>query len=176
MSRGRGAGRRPLPTALKKLRGNAGKRKLNDEEPNAPPGEPPMPGGLPAAAKREWKAIVPELQILGVLSKVDRAALAAYCHCYARWFEAEKKVRQYGLIVEEPVLSAGEDTGYVRLKANPAIRVSNDAAKQMKSFLVEFGMTPSSRSRIRVEKPAAEREDKFEKFLKSTAMSSKHVQ
>jgi P27 family predicted phage terminase small subunit len=149
----RGSGRRPLPTAEKKVRGNPGKRKLNENEPHASPGEPPMPK-LSVEARREWKRIVPELLQLGVLTVVDGKALAGYCHAYARWQQAEREVTRYGLIVREPVLRDGKPIrGIVRLKRNPAVTVSFDAQKIMKSFLVEFGMTPSSRSRLSVLTP-----------------------
>lgn len=171
----KGSGRRPLPTAVKKLRGNAGKRKLNDAEPTPVMGIPEMPKGLGKVAAAEWNSIVPDLMQLGVLSKIDGKALAAYCHAFARWFQAERDVEKYGLLVEEPVLVAGVDSGYIRLKKNPACTVSETAMKTMKSFLVEFGMTPAARSRIRIEKP--KEADPFEAYLKkgSSAGAQKHV-
>ncbi|MGH7936119.1 MAG: phage terminase small subunit P27 family [Chthoniobacterales bacterium] len=169
----KGSGRRPLPTAVKKLRGNPGKRKLNDKEPSAQLGEPEMPRDLPKAAAAEWKRIVPELQILVVLATVDRAALAAYCHAFARWFEAEREVKRLGIVVEEPILIMGEATDFVRYKKNPAVTISEGAMKIMKSFLVEFGMTPSSRSRVRIEKPADD--DPMDAFLKGAQPTPKHV-
>jgi P27 family predicted phage terminase small subunit len=150
----KGSGRRALPTAIKKLRGNPGKRQLNPKEPKADLGEPDMPPDLSIVAQQEWKSIVPDLQRLGVLARVDGKALAAYCHCYARWFEAERDITRLGLIVEEIVTDKeGEEIGS-RYKRNPAVSISNEALKLMRAYLVEFGMTPSSRSRIRVDKPS----------------------
>jgi P27 family predicted phage terminase small subunit len=165
----RGSGRRPLPTAVKKLRGNPGKRKPNNAEPSAPAGVPPMPK-LSAEAAREWKRIVPELLKLGVLTVVDGKALAGYCHAFARWQEAEKAVSKFGLIIQEPILLVDEPTGYVRIKRNPAAAESREAMKTMKSFLVEFGLTPASRSRIRIEKPPDE--DPFEQYMNNGAQNS----
>jgi len=136
-----------------------------------------MPRDLPAAAAREWRRILPELRQLGVLSSIDRAALAGYCHAYARWFEAEKEVKRLGIVVEESIVrydreaEESEIVGY-RYKKNPAVTISETAMKIMKAFLVEFGMTPSSRSRVRIEKPAGD-EDPFDQFLE--ASPSKHV-
>ena len=168
----KGSGRRPLPTAVKRLRGNPGKRKLNAKEPRVPSSDPAMPQDLPAAARSEWKRIVPELRIIGVLTSIDRAALAAYCHAYARWFEAEKQVKRLGIIVKEPVLLMGVPTGYHRYKKNPAVTISESAMKIMKSFLVEFGMTPSSRSRVRIDKPEAD-EDPMDAFLRGSSSPDK---
>ena len=170
----KGSGRRPLPTAVKKLRGNPGKRKLNPAEPKPPTSEPDMPRGLSKVAAAEWKSIVPELKLLGVLTRVDGKALAAYCHCFARWFEAEKELEKLGIIVEEPILGGPindrEIVGY-RYKRNPAVSISNDALRLMRAYLVEFGMTPSSRTRIRIEKPDDDA-DPFEKFLQPASSSS----
>jgi P27 family predicted phage terminase small subunit len=173
----RGSGRRPKPTKLKKLTGNAGKRALNEKEPTPPAIAPDMPDGLSKVAQQEWKSIVPQLERLGVLSRIDGKALAAYCHAFARWFEAEEEIAEYGIVVKEPVLLMGAETGFYRHKKNPAVTISEGAMKLMKSFLIEFGMTPASRSRLRVDQPAGDEQDPFEKFMKGRNKSSenKHV-
>lgn len=168
----KGSGRRPKPTALRKLEGNRGKRALNSKEPMPELGEPEMPDRLAPLAQQEWRRIVPELLALGVLSKLDQKALAGYCSAYARHCQAEDDVAKYGLTIEEPVIDT--KTGkqrkirgrlLVRLKANPAAAKSSDAAKLMKSFLIEFGLTPASRSRLSTnpngDKAAADPADKY---------------
>lgn len=45
------AGRKPKPTAVKKLEGNPGKRKLNTKEPNPGKGMPDCPAWLLPEAK-----------------------------------------------------------------------------------------------------------------------------
>jgi P27 family predicted phage terminase small subunit len=161
------SGRRPLPTNVKKLRGNPGKRKLNDAEPKVETRPPEMPPDLPELAQTEWKAIVPLLLALKVLSEVDGKALAAYCFAYARWMQAESEIERLGIVVEEPILGGGQGEvrvvlGY-RYKRNPAVGISHEALKLMKSFLIEFGLTPASRSRLKIEK-AAEM-DPFDAYL-----------
>jgi P27 family predicted phage terminase small subunit len=146
-------------------------------------GEPEMPADLPKAAAAEWRRIVPELKLMGVLAKIDRAALAAYCHAFARWFQAEREVHKYGVIIKEPVYwrdkrLKGRDRPYIvgyRHKKNPAVTVSETATKIMKAFLVEFGMTPSSRSRIHGGKPGGEEKDPLDDFLKGAPADGKHV-
>ena len=49
------AGRKPKPTALKKLEGNPGKRKLNTKEPVPGKGMPDCPKWLLPEAKKELK-------------------------------------------------------------------------------------------------------------------------
>lgn len=168
------AGRRPLPTAVKKLRGNRGKRPLNADEPIAESGEPEMPADLPELAQAEWKSIVPDLMKMGVLSKIDGKALAAYCYAFARWIQAEQEVADLGILVEEPIVSreTGEIVGY-KIKKNPAIPIVNEALRAMKSFLIEFGLSPASRSRLKIEKqkPA----DPLEAYLASGRQPSRAV-
>ena len=49
------AGRKPKPTAIKKLEGNPGKRKLNTKEPIPAKGMPNCPEWLMPEAKKEWE-------------------------------------------------------------------------------------------------------------------------
>jgi len=148
------AGRRPKPTALKQLQGNPGKRRLNSREPK-PSGIPTCPTHLDRIAKGEWRRISAELVTLGLLTEVDRAALAAYCASYSRWAQAEAQVQKFGAVIRSP------KSGYP--VPNPYVGVANTALDHMRKFLVEFGMTPASRSRIQVEPTTAD--DPFEAFM-----------
>jgi len=134
-------GRKPKPTKLKILEGNPGKRALNKNEPEAEVEEslPPAPKELSSTAKREWNRTGPKLHRMGLLTEIDYSALAAYCAAYARWLDAEKAIKKQGTVVLSP-------TGYFVQNVN--LGIANTAMKQMQSFLVEFGMTPSSRSRV----------------------------
>lgn len=76
-------GRRPKPTALKVLEGNPGKRPLNRREPQPLRSIPTCPAHLSPTAKGEWKRLAGQLHRLGILSQLDRAALAAYCQATA---------------------------------------------------------------------------------------------
>ena len=51
------AGRKPKPTAVKKLEGNPGKRKLNTKEPVPAKGMPDCPEWLLPEAKKEWERL-----------------------------------------------------------------------------------------------------------------------
>src|SRR5687768_711635 len=95
-------GRKPKPTILKVLDGNPGKRPLNDREPQPPGGMPDRPDWLDAEAQAEWGRVTAELAMSGLLTVVDRAALAAYCTAWSRWVEAEGMVKKFGMIVKSP--------------------------------------------------------------------------
>jgi P27 family predicted phage terminase small subunit len=136
------AGRRPKPTALKELTGNPGKRPLNLLQPR-PQGLARCPAHLSAQAKSEWRRVAPELRRLGLLTTVDRAALAAYCTLWSLAVDAERQIQKLGLILFDEA----------RAYKNPAVNVLKDVLAQMRLFATEFGMTPSSLSRIHVAQP-----------------------
>lgn len=146
----------PKPTALRELAGNPGHRPLNKREPRFSADVPTRPGWLLPEAKREWARIVPELQRLRLLAVVDRAALVNYCQWWARYVEAEKILSAQGLTILCP-------SGYMQQR--PEVAIAQKAAQIMKAFLIEFGLTPASRSRIAV--PEEQKEDEFSKFLRA---------
>lgn len=138
---------RPTPTALKILQGNPGKRPLNKTEPKPPSGIPQCPSHLNEEARREWRRISRELLSAGLLTRVDRAALAAYCQTWSRWVEAEQQLSKLG----ENALVVKARSGYPM--PNPYIGIANKALELMKGFLIEFGLTPSSRSGLHSDSP-----------------------
>src|SRR3989304_6916661 len=92
----------PKPTHLKLIEGNPGKQKLNRNEPKPRPVAPTRPEWLLPEAKREWTRIVPELERLGLLTIIDRAALAGYCQVYAQAVAAEKALAEAGMTFTTP--------------------------------------------------------------------------
>lgn len=137
-------GPKTLPANVHLLRGNVSKipaYQLRDGV--APKVEiPPCPRHLKGAALKEWKRITVDLEVLGLVSKIDRAALAMYCTAWGRHVEAEEELHRLG------------DKGLVEVTPNGFrvqgvyLNISNKAMEQCKSFLAEFGMSPSSRSRV----------------------------
>lgn len=142
-------GRKPKPTALKVLQGNPGKRKLNKNEPKPPAGRPVPPSTMIPEAREEWERIVPELEQMGVLTKIDRTALASYCMAYARWVQAEADITAHGILVLEPQFDVKGNHVGDKYKKNPACTAAMACQKEMRALLALFGMDPSSRSRIK---------------------------
>lgn len=133
------AGRKPKPTAVKKLEGNPGKRKLNTKEPVPAKGMPDCPEWLLPEAKKEWERLADLMNQMGILTEVDMAAFAAYCQSYARWKEAQEHIDSEGSTFET-------DKGYQQ--QTPWVGIANTNQKLMLQAASEFGLTPSSRSRI----------------------------
>lgn len=132
-------GRPRKPTHLKVLHGTYRPDRAPKNEPQPEPSTPSCPTWLHPEAKREWRRIVPHLEKLGLLTQVDRTALAAYCQLYARWWEAERAIKAHGL-------TQVTESGYVAQR--PEVGIANSALKQMRAYLSEFGLSPASRSRI----------------------------
>ena len=150
-------GPKPKPTAIKKLRGNPGKRKLPDNEPqpdqtNKPP---PVPRHLCKVGKKKWRQLSKELHAAGLLTKIDQDQLAVYCVEYATFIEAEANIQEHGKLIKA-------QSGFPM--QSPWLAIRNKASDKMKKIAVEFGMTPSSRSRVTVEKP--KEKDPLEDFFK----------
>jgi len=150
----------PQPTAVKKLKGNPGRRPLNELEPTPKVGAPPQPSGLSRYAKQAWKRMVPMLLDMGVLSVADGDALMLYCEAYASWKQAVIDIKKNGTYLKGKG-SRNQDI----LIDNPSVIERDKAHAQMVKLLAEFGCTPSSRSRLKVEKPKDV--DPLEQFLSS---------
>ena len=132
-------GRKPQPTALRRLNGNPGKRGYNPAEPVPPPGLPDCPGHLSEDARAEWHRIAGALHAMGVLTVVDRAALAAYCQAWGRWVEAEEKLKVTPPMIRTP-------SGHVQ--QSPWMSVANKQLELMGRYMAELGITPAARSRV----------------------------
>ena len=137
-------GPKPLPANVHLLRGNASKLPMHQlRDGIAPPVEiPNQPRHLKGAALKEWKRITVELEKLGLISQIDRAALAMYCTAWGRYVDAEEKLLELGESGMVDVTPNGFQVQGVWLN------IANKAMDQCKSFLAEFGMSPSSRSRV----------------------------
>ena len=131
--------RKPKPTAIKILEGNPGRRKLNKREPKPLRKAPRCPAWLEDEARQEWRRLAKALEAMGVLTEVDMAVFAAYCQAYGRWKQAEDKIKDGNLVFLTP-------SGYPQ--QNPYLSIAQQNMKLMHSFASEFGLTPSSRSRI----------------------------
>lgn len=153
-----GKGRPRKPTALKLLQGTARPDRMNPNEPQPEVVIPKKPAHLKGEAGREWKRIVPELVGLGLISRIDRAALAAYCTAYATYVETDRILQRAGLTFETP-------NGF--LQQRPEVSIRARALDQMKGFLSLFGLSPADRSKVSgVGKPKKD-DNPWDEFVKS---------
>ena len=149
-------GRKPKPSAMKELEGNPGKRAMNSREPKPEKKAPACPKWLEGEAKKEWRRLAKQMEAIGILTEVDRAAFASYCQAYARWKEAEEWITEHGNIVRTP-------SGY--WQTVPQVSIAQTYLKIMNRIAEQFGLTPSSRSRIVAAEAKGDTDDEMENLL-----------
>jgi P27 family predicted phage terminase small subunit len=141
-----------------------------------PKGRPDIPDGLSAHALAEWTRMVLRLEGAKTLSTIDDAVLYQYCCLWAETEGIVDKRRVTAALadtllaslappVAEDVDVAGISAQIVKLrqldlKYSTQLRQGHMAVRH---YLVEFGMTPAARSRVKVAE-AATPADPFGEF------------
>lgn len=156
-------GRKPKPTNLKLIAGTDRADRRNDAEPKPARALPAPPAFLSDEAKAEWTRTADQLYQLGILSKIDSAALGAYCQAYGRWEQAERALAR---MAERDAVTHGMmiKTTNGNAVQNPLLGTANKAMADMMRYAAEFGMTPSARARIKAE-PLGEEDDPAQKYF-----------
>ena len=132
----------PMPSTLKRLRGETRPSRLNYREPLPRRTAPQPPAELDPAAKRIWRRTVREMPA-GMITAVDADALACYCEAVVRYRQAAS------LLARSAPLIRGARAG--DLIANPLDRVTRGWADQIRLFARELGLTPSARAGLHME-------------------------
>lgn len=147
----------PKPAALRLLEGNAGKRSLNLSDGVNPRHDiPPAPKHLGKEASKEWRRISPLLLELGLVTGLDRAALALYCQSYGRLSELEiafngkvKLAEDGGMAYADAVFFASYTTtpsGYQQQSV--IVQLISSHRLQVHRHLMHFGLSPAARGRV----------------------------
>jgi P27 family predicted phage terminase small subunit len=141
-------GRKPKPTALKLLNGNAGRRPLNEAEPMPKVGEPAPLNSLTPEALAHFRDLTGKLTAVRVLTINDGPALSALAQSIADYEQATSELATQGKVITT-------ERGAVK---NPWTTIQKEAFAQMQKGFTEFGLTPSSRSKI-IAAPASTEDD-----------------
>lgn len=168
------SGRRPKSAKQHKLDGTFQRcRHAGIKTPEPPAGVPNAPKPLTGDALAEWNRMVNRLALVGTLSVVDDAALYQYACLFAE-VEAlsvtqaetaasidivEENLR--GLEQSDLVAAFQEITKLRQLEARYVTQI-RQGRMALRHFLVEFGMTPSARARIKL--PLTKEADPFAEF------------
>lgn len=138
-------GPRPTPTEVLRLRGSW-RANLNRGEPQPEPGPPERPEWLDADAAAAWDALAPRLEAMNLLTRIDGNALARYCVLWTHWRRAALFVDKYGTSY-----SIKDGNGRVKCIAQfPEVAQIHKLSVALSRLEVEFGLTPSARTRINV--------------------------
>lgn len=90
-------------------------------------------------ARRTWIRVVPQLDAMGMLAKVDADALTDLCLCVARIDQAERQLSREGLTMQ----------GERGLQRNGAAILAKGYRDRLKFLEVQFGLTPLARDSMR---------------------------
>ena len=102
---------------------------------------------LSKEAAAEWRRVVPELERMGLLKRIDRAMLTAYCETWSTYVTATRQVEAEGLTVE--VTTERKDgSSSTRVMSNPTVVIARSAGKELRAFATHFGLSPSAEASL----------------------------
>lgn len=150
------------PNAVKRAKGNPGQHRLPDEP------TPPTPEGLAAAVVAEgwpagvqppewalaewpedgaaaaaWRRLHAILDGMGVLETSDADALALLCAALAERAYAQRVLNEEGMTYERIT-----DRGGSSIAVRPESQAAADAWRRAQSMMLQFGLTPSARTKV----------------------------
>lgn len=143
------SGRRPQPTALKVLRGNPGKRRLNAAEPKPPDGVVTRPERLSAGAVIAWNELAPICLHMGTLTTADVTVFATMCELQSTFTMASAAKND-----QSPIESAS------------GIKLERETAVVLRPYYALFGLDPASRARLVVPNMVEQPESKWAGVLR----------
>lgn len=131
-------GRKPKPLKLLEMDGTRrADRHGTGPEVKPDTAQPRCPTWLGREGKSEWRRVVPKLAALGMLSTVDRGTLSQLCEAWDTFFELQRRLSR--------MLKLNDiDVVYQRLCNQKSVAIAT-----YNRIAVEFGLTPSSRARLR---------------------------
>lgn len=141
-------GRVKKPSHLQAIEGNPAKRPINKKEPKPTKGVPEVPEYFNEREAYWFNEIGNKLDKYGVMTTLDAHSLEMLIKAYSEYREADEGIKAEGMIIKT--------VGYNKqpvTKTNPLVPIRADAWKKVTSILKEFGMTPSSRTKIVSDNP-----------------------
>jgi len=153
--------RKAEPTKLKIMRGDPGKRNAKKKlksEPQPELSALDAPPSLSEVALAVWRRKAPALARCGILTVSDRDALERYCHTTEMWHECRESIKANGL---SSATAAGGSKG------NPEVAALRGFSADLLAIEREFGMTPSARSGMVVQRE--EKADPLDEFMRAKA-------
>jgi P27 family predicted phage terminase small subunit len=132
-------GRPPVPTQLKIIRGNPGRRALNKNEPRPVGDLAEPPAHFDGDLKDAWEYAIQHAP-KGLLKKIDASVLETWCTAHALHRRALNEVRRSGMLVLAP---------HTKLPVqSPWLPIVNKQALIMLRAVDHLGFSPAARSRI----------------------------
>ena len=144
------AGRKPLPTTVKKIKGTLQKCRTNQREPKPVGDLVEPPAYMSDGAKAAWRYAL-ECAPPGLLRKLDMSILEVWASAADLYRKAQDGLIKTGLLVKTP------NTGVPM--QSPYLAIANKQAQIMTKAATEMGFTPASRSRVALPLESVDNED-----------------
>ena len=152
-------GRKKLPDNIKALRGTDQPCRMSDKPAVQTAMVVKLPKvGLKGTAKKIFAVVATELMHNNLLDVYGVDMIVAYAREMALYHDMMTEVEREGVTIEVVTKNG------VVTQINPKRKVAEGALASAKSLAVEFGMTPSSRSRVSTILNGNEQKDEFAEF------------
>jgi P27 family predicted phage terminase small subunit len=137
-------GRKPIPRNLRILIGgrSASPDRMNNDEPQPKVRVPRSPRDLDPEERRYWREFTSRIAELNCASAADIGAILIWVRARRRWQSACDLVKKDGMLI------AGGTLKNPQPRRNPLLSEIHKCEATMLRIETEFGMTPSSRSRV----------------------------
>lgn len=154
------AGRKKLPTALKKLKGTyrPDREIENEMMPTKLDFAPSPPAFLDAREAMEFESVCSELAELNMLHRTDLSLIAAYCVEITGYIRTSELIK-----IEGTIINGKNKLGESYAIQNPLMAVKNSYFNNAKAMATQFGLTPSARTKIAA--PPPDGEGSFDEML-----------
>jgi P27 family predicted phage terminase small subunit len=154
------AGRPPIPTKLKAIRGTLRPERRNLREPMLPSRVPVLPRELPRTARPAWRWLVRSLAPMKVLTRSDGQVLLLAACRLSEYLTLHRFITEHGMTYQHTSV-----TGEASPRQRPEVPAMNAAWRGAMDALMQLGLTPSARSRVSAVASAGDNENELERFL-----------
>lgn len=142
-------GRKPDPAAVRKAKGNPGKRPVGDDPAPSAASDSEVgantiaaPSWLEGKARDIWNTHAPIQQRLKLLSEADINAFGRYCQMFQMWIDCNTDIKANGTTYKVKS-NHGE-----WLRPNPSFVMMKSLNQELIKIEDRFGMSPAERQRI----------------------------
>ena len=146
-------GPQKTPTKILEMNGSwrAGRRQ---DEPQPQYGRPECPGWFSDEEKEIWNRVAGQLEKMDLLATCDASALERYVRTYIKWRDCETFLKKHGFVH----VAKTKDGKMMDMKSFPHVGISLKLGAELLRLEREFGLTPSARANMAIERPSDEQE------------------
>ena len=129
-------------------------------------GRPICPSNMSEEGKARWKILIPQIDEMGILAKIDYGELVQYCSIWGEWDKAYKWLQEHGQVYQiraEPTKKQKEEGKQGDIKSVqqwPQVSIYRNLGERLSRIGKEFGLTHPSRAGMTVGSKGKEKEEK----------------